>query len=51
MNSTVRPIFNEKIAEKWDLWVLWTVHGNHRCAEKSNITATVHDCSWTMHKQ
>ena len=21
MNSTVRPIFNEKIAEKWNLWV------------------------------
>ena len=21
MNSTVGPIFNEKVAEKWNLWV------------------------------
>ena len=21
MNSTVGPIFNEKVTEKWDLWV------------------------------
>ena len=27
MNNTVGPIFNEKVAEKWSLWNLWTVHG------------------------
>ena len=26
MNSTVGPIFNEKIDEKWSLSVLWTVN-------------------------
>ena len=43
MNSTVGPIFNKKVAEKWDLWVMWTVHGTHWCAKKSNITATIHE--------
>ena len=26
MNSTVGPIFNEKVDEEWNLWVSWTVH-------------------------
>ena len=26
------PIFNEKIAEKWGLWVPQIVHGTHWCA-------------------
>ena len=26
VNSTVGPIFNEKVVEKWDLWDPWTVH-------------------------
>ena len=47
MNSAVEPIFNEKVAEKWNLWVPWTVHGTHGCDEKglkSQIhTATVHE--------
>ena len=43
MNSTVRPIFNEKVVEKWDLWIPWTVHETHYYAEKSNIAATVHE--------
>ena len=43
MNSIVRSIFNEKVAEKWDLWVLWTVHETHWDAEKSNIAATVYE--------
>ena len=30
MNSTVKPIFNEKVVEKWYLWVLYTVHGTHK---------------------
>ena len=42
-NSTVGLIFNEKAFEKWDLWVLWTVHGTHWCVEKSNIAATVYE--------
>ena len=32
VNSTVQPIFNEKIVEKWGLWVPWTVHETHWCA-------------------
>ena len=31
VNSVVGPIFNEKVAEKWYLWVLWTMHGTHWC--------------------
>jgi len=27
----MEPIFNEKIAEKRNLWVSWTVHGTHWC--------------------
>ena len=34
VNSVIGLIFNEKITEKWSLWVLWTVHGTHWCAEK-----------------
>ena len=26
VNSIVRPIFNEKVAKKWCLWVPWTMH-------------------------
>ena len=40
VNSTVRPIFNEKVAEKWSLWVPWTVHRTYWCAlfmKKINI--------------
>ena len=29
MNSAVRPIFNEKITEKWSLWIPCTVHRTH----------------------
>ena len=43
VNSTMGLIFNEKVAEKWDLWVSWIVHGTHWCVEKSNITAIVHE--------
>ena len=32
MNSNVWPIFNEKIAEKWSLWVSWIMHETHWCA-------------------
>ena len=39
VNITVGPIFNEKIAEKWCLWILWTVHGCTIHAEKSTKSA------------
>ena len=45
VNSTVGPIFNEKIAEKWNLWV------HEQCTyalftrEKSTFAATV---QWTV---
>ena len=26
MNSAMRPIFNKKVTEKWNLWDPWTVH-------------------------
>ena len=42
VNSIAGPIFNEKIAEKWSLWVPWTVYETHWCAEKSKILATIH---------
>ena len=32
MNNIVGPIFNEKVAEKWSLWNLWT-------GEKSKVPA------------
>ena len=30
MNSTVGPIFNEKVVEKWYLWVTCTIHEKHK---------------------
>ena len=51
VNSTVGPDFNEKVAEKWNLWV------HEQCTmctnwlkkiEKSNFAATVH---WIVHEQ
>ena len=29
INNTVEPIFNEKVVEKWNLWVSWIVHSTH----------------------
>ena len=57
VNSTVGPFFNEKIAEKWNLLILWTVH-EPTGVLKSQILwllftlfycsyALVH-CSWDM---
>ena len=34
MNNVMEPIFNEKVTEKWSLWVPWTVHRTHECDEK-----------------
>ena len=43
VNNAVRPIFNEKVAEKWSLWLPWIMHGTHWCAlftkEKSTTAA------------
>ena len=35
MNSAVWPIFNEKIVEKWSLWVPWIGMGALFTGEKS----------------
>ena len=41
MNSTVEPIFNEKVAKKWGLWVPWTVHRTHWYVEKGGKSQTL----------
>ena len=42
MNSAVRLNFNESFVELDNLWVLWTVQGNHwqrrKCAETSKLS-------------
>ena len=45
VNSTMKPIFNEKVAKKWNLWI----HEQYTMCidwlkkiEKSNFAATVH---------
>ena len=48
MNSIVRPIFNEKVVEKWKLWVPWTVHGTHWCAENYWKVKIFGYCSCTV---
>ena len=51
VNSTVRPIFNEKVAEKWNLWV------HEQCMVCTNWLKIVWQvklcgyCSWTVHEQ
>ena len=56
MNSTVEPIFNEKVPEKWNLWVCEQYIGALFTIEKSTNAAIVHDqCSriipWNVLKQ
>ena len=41
MNSTVGPIFNEKIAEKWNLWVHEQCTDALFTVEKLTFVATV----------
>ena len=48
MNSTVGPISNEKVAEKWNLWVLCTVHGMHRTDKLAEKSTNYDYCSWTV---
>ena len=47
VNSTVGPIFNEKIAEKWNLWVHEQCTDALFTVEKSTFAATV---QWTVHE-
>ena len=54
VNSTVRPIFNEKVAEKWNLWVReqCTVHGKSqtfRLKKENKQTAKTQMCVWEAH--
>ena len=48
VNNAVRPIFNEKVAEKWNLWVHEQYTDALSTAEKSTFTVTV---QWTVHEQ
>ena len=41
VNSTVRPIFNEKVFEKWNLWVRKQCTNAPFMVEKSTFAATV----------
>ena len=34
----MRPIFNEKVAKKWNLWVPWTEHETHLCCWNVHYT-------------
>ena len=43
MNSIVGPIFNEKVAEKWNLWVREQCTGVLFTVEKSTFAAIVHE--------
>ena len=42
MNSTMRPIFNEKVAKKWNLWVHEQYTDALFTMEKSTNAATVY---------
>ena len=45
INSNVGPNFNEKVTQKWDLWVSYTVHGTHKTDKKlksQQLSATGH---------
>ena len=45
MNNTVGPIFNEKVTEKWNLWVLKQCTDALFMVEKSIFAVTV---QWTV---
>ena len=42
VNSAVGPIFNEKVAKKWNLWVHKQYTDTLFTAEKSTFAVTVH---------
>ena len=41
VNSVVRPIFNEKVAEKWNLWVREQCTNALFIVEKSTFVSTI----------
>ena len=43
MNSSIRPIFNEKVTEKWNLWVRKQCTDALFTVEKSTFAVTVHE--------
>ena len=45
VNSTVRPIFNEKVEKKWSLWDPWRVH---LCTVHKR---SVNSCDWKKEKK
>ena len=48
MNRTVGLIFNEKVAEKWSLWVPCTIHGTHRIDKGAEKSTNYGYYSWTV---
>ena len=52
VNSTMRPIFNEKITEEWNLWIYKQLHDVHWLTEKKVKKIKLYDyCSCIMHEQ
>ena len=47
MNSTVGLIFNEKVVEKWNLWIRKQYTGALFIVEKSTFAGIVHE---TVHE-
>ena len=43
VNSAVGPIFNEKITEKWNLWIREQCTGALFTMKKSTFAAIVHE--------
>ena len=41
-------IFNEKVAEKWSLWVPCTIHGTHRIDKGAEKSTNYGYYSWTV---
>ena len=52
VNSTVRPIFNEKIAEKWNLWVheqcIVCIDWLKKCKKSQILQLLFMHCAWTV---
>ena len=54
MNSTVVPIFNEKVVEKWDLWVPWLkswLKGAGKVVEVCYVHTILSQQSWHRGKK
>ena len=46
VNSNMGPNFNEKVTQKWDLWVLYTVHGTTKLIKKLKSQQLAGYCSY-----